>query len=213
MSGVDEFRRILEPGEGVGFTIQSGWGLRLFQVERQQVADLVSFSSEDPDDRLSMYMSRAINGTWNLTVPHVLVSTDGNDLWTIVHDTVRENYSGGGYCNRFVNARRSDRGDAPNCEDNLVAALAPYRLGRRSFDADTCLNVFMSVEYRDDRSWVIAEPRCEEGDEILLRAERDQIVGISNCPQVLNAANAFSLKRLGLEVLPPTKEEAWAHQK
>lgn len=195
-----ELDRVLEPGEGIGFTVETGWRIRLHQVARRQVADLVSFSTDDHDDRLGMYMSRAINYTWNLTEGHVLVSTDANDLWRITRDTGGENYSGGGYCNSRVNERRSGRGDAPNCEDNLIDALAPYGIGRRGFDADTCLNIFMRVEYRDGFEWAIAPPTVEKGDEIVLEALRPQIVGLSNCPQILNAANDFSLKPLGLEV-------------
>ena len=196
-----ETRRILQPGEAVAFEVEAGWRVRLYQVEHQQVADLVSFRRDDPDDRLSMYMSRAVNLTWKLTASHVLVSTDGRDLWTIEHDTVGENYSGGGYCNPFVNQRRYGKGELPTCETNLVEALAPYGLGRRSFDADTCLNAFMRVDYEPDGSWVIAEPTCHKGDEIVFGAEVPQVVGLSNCPQVLNAANAFRLKPLGLEIL------------
>ena len=194
--------RILEPGEGVSFRVEAGSSVRLHQVDGEQVADLVSFAADDPNDRLSMYMSRAINHTWQLTTPHVLVSTDGNDLWMIEEDTVGENYSGGGYCNSYVNERRSARGKDPNCETNLERVLADHGLTRRSFDADTCFNIFMRVEYPEDGSWIIAPPSCQIGDYIVLRALRDQIVGLSNCPQVLNAANNFRLKRLGLEVRP-----------
>ena len=198
----DEIHRTLQPGEAIGFTVEAGWHLRLSQVEGGQVADLVSFASDDPDDRLGMYMSRAVNRTWKLTAPHVLVSTDGRDLWTIVEDTLGDNYSGGGFCNPWVNERRSGRGDAANCEDNLVSAVAPFGLARRSFDADTCLNIFMGVEYPTDGSWVIVEPRCGPDDFIVLRAERAQIVALSNCPQLLNAANGYRLKSLRLDVEP-----------
>ena len=192
--------QVLNQGEAVAFEVPAGALLRISQVEGMQVADLVSFVKNTARERLSMYMSRAINNTWKLTKHHNLVSTDGRDLWVIVDDTVGENYSGGGYCNSFVNERRYGRGDAPNCEDNLVNALAPFGYTRDSFDADTCLNVFMSVEYRPDTRWVIIEPNCHSDDHLDLRSTADQIVGLSNCPQVLNPANGFSLKRLRVEV-------------
>ncbi len=201
MNVVDE--QILEPGGATAFTVETGDRVELFQVEGMQVADLVSFDADDPDDRLGMYMSRAINHTWLLTEGHVLVSTDGHDLWYVEEDTVGDNYSGGGYCNPYVNARRSNRPDDPTCEGNLVRVLEPYGLTRRSFDADTCLNVFMRVAYEPDGSWNIEEPRCGPDDRIRLRAERRQIVGISNCPQLLNPVNAFELKSLGVRVLRP----------
>lgn len=195
--------RILEPGDAVALTVDVGERLELCQVEGRQVADLVSFNIDDPDDRLGMYMSRAINHTWLLREGHVLVSTDGHDLWFIEEDTVGENYSGGGYCNPYVNERRSGRGDAPTCEQNFVRILADYDLTRRSFDADTCFNVFMRVDYGPDGAWEIREPSCDADDRVRLRAEMPQIVGISNCPQLLNPVNAFQLKPLRLRVLTP----------
>lgn len=185
----------------MAFTVSAGERLEIHQVEGRQVADLVSFTLDNPDDRLGMYMSRAINHTWLLREGHTLVSTDGHDLWLIEEDTVGENYSGGGYCNPYVNERRSGRGDAPTCEDNFIRVLADQGLGRRSFDADTCFNIFMRVDYEADGAWEIREPSCGPDDRIRLRAEMPQIVGVSNCPQLLNPVNGFALKRLRVRVL------------
>lgn len=196
-----QLNRTLEPGTAVALPVKAGWRVRISQVEGMQVADLVSITQDDRRERLSMYMSRAINHTWKLTAPHVLVGTDGRDMWTVEEDTVGENYSGGGYCNPYVNQRRYGRPDAPTCQDNLADAVSAIGLGRDSFDYDTCFNVFMRVDYNPDGAWVIAEPHCHPGDHIVLRSELDQFMALSNCPQVLNPANAHTLKRLGLEVL------------
>lgn len=193
--------QILGPGEAIALTVEAADRLEIFQVAGMQVADLISFNADDPNDRLGMYMSRAINHTWKLKEGNVLVSTDGHDLWFIEEDSVGENYSGGGYCNPYVNDRRSGRPDVPTCEENFLRVLEAQGLSRHSFDADTCLNVFMRVDYEPDGTWEIREPNCGPNDRVRLRAERRQLVAISNCPQLLNPVNAFELKPLGLRIL------------
>lgn len=192
---------ILEPGKGLARNIDTDQRLKILQVEGQQVADLISFNAEDTGERLSMYMSRVVNHAWKLTKNHVLLSTEARDMWLLEEDTVGQNYTGGGYCNRFVNDRRYERPDAPTCEDNFVAALSGYNLTRRSFDGDNCLNIFLKVDYRSDGSMVIQEPDARPDDYITLRSLMRQLVAISNCPQVLNPVNAYSLKPLRIQIL------------
>jgi uncharacterized protein YcgI (DUF1989 family) len=194
------FGRTLEPGEGIAFAVRTGWQVRLAQVEGRQVADLVSFPLDDLGERLSMYASRRRNGAWKLTAPHVLCSAADRPLWTIEADTVAENYCGGGYCNPRANQVRYGEAGANTCEHNLARALAPHGFDRRGFDPDVCFNIFMRVDYDEDGSWAIRESVTDPGDHIVLRAECDQLVGLSNCPQVLSPVNSFSLKRLRLDV-------------
>lgn len=194
---------VLPPGGGLAFAVVPGTLVELHQVEGEQVADLVSFDRADPDNRLSMFTSRVLNRTWLLTTGHVLHSTDGDPLWTVVTDTVGENYSGGGYCNPGLNRQRFDSGRAPNCEATFTRVLEPWGLTRRSFDGDTCFNPFMNVAYEADGSFLIQEPSCRVGDRIVLRAERDQIVAVSNCPQSQGPANPNGPRSMGLRVVPP----------
>jgi uncharacterized protein len=191
---------LLPPGGFLGLAIERGQLLRLIDVEGGQVADLFSFRADDPRERLSMYFSRAVNLTWKLTRGHDLVSTGGNPMWTIEADSLADNYSGGGFCNPRVNFARYGVRDAPTCEANAIAALAPFGLDAASFDADTAFNVFMNVAYDPDGRWEIRDPRGQAGDAIDLRATMDQIVAISNCPQLLNRCNGGRLKPLRVQV-------------
>lgn len=194
---------VLPPGGGLAFAVRAGAAVELHQVEGQQVADLISFDRMDPDNRLSMFTSRMLNRTWLLTTGHVLHSTDGDELWTVEVDTVGENYSGGGYCNPGLNRQRFGAADAPTCEANFTRDLEPWGLGRRSFDGDTCFNPYMNVAYEPDGSFLVREPSCRAGDRIVLRAERDQLVAVSNCPQSRGPANPAGPRPLGLRVVPP----------
>lgn len=202
MTVTEERDVVLDPGGGLAFVVGVGATVELHQVEGRQVADLLSFDREDPDNRLSMFTSRLLNGTWLLTTGHVLRSTDGDELWDVVTDTVGENYSGGGYCNPGLNRQRFDAADAPTCEATFTRVLAPWGLTRRSFDGDTCFNPFMNVAYEPDGRFLIREPGCRAGDRIVLRARRDQLVAVSNCPQSRGPANPDGPRPLGLRVTP-----------
>ena len=194
--------RIMAPGETIAFEIAAGSYLRLAQVEGSQVADLVSFVRSETSERLSMFHSRSTNGSWRLTTGHQLTSTRNRPMWTVVEDTVRENYTGGGYCNPRVNLQRYGVPGDATCEGNLVAALTRWGIDRHGFDPDVCFNVFMNVGYDPDGTWVIRGTPAGPGDFILMRAECDQVVGLSNCPQLLSAVNDHDLKRLELLIDP-----------
>ncbi len=193
-------RLVLPPAGHAALRLGTGDLLRIIDVEGQQVCDLVSLSAEDPSERLGMYPSRAVARSWRLTRGHVLYSNRARPMWRIEDDTVGENYCGGGFCNRPINEARYAVADAPTCQDNLVTALAPYGLGTKDIDFDACFNIFMTVVYEPDGRWEIREPKSRAGDHVDLRALMDQIVAVSNCPQLLNPVNAGRLKPLALEV-------------
>jgi uncharacterized protein YcgI (DUF1989 family) len=69
-----------------------------------------------------------------------------------------------------------------------------------SFGSDTVFNVFMNVAYDADGTWEIRTPKGRAGDYIDLRAVTDQLVAISNCPQLLNDVNGGRLKPLRFEL-------------
>ena len=192
---------ILPPGGRLGLVVTTGQRVRLTDIEGGQVPDFFSFEMSDPRERLSMYFSRAVNLTWKLTRGHTLFSTEARPMWAIEDDTLGDNYSGGGYCNRRINLVRYGIPDTPSCEDNVVAALEPWGLDRWSFDPDTVFNIFMNVAYDPDGRWEIRDPKGRPGDYIELRALMDQIVAISNCPQVLNRCNGGRLKPLRFQLL------------
>lgn len=193
---------ILAPGQTVAFEIAVGAYLRLAQVEGAQVADLLSFARDDLTERLSMFYSRSANASWRLTTGHTLMSTRNRPMWTVVADTLGENYTGGGYCNPRVNLRRYGVAGDATCEGNLVAALSRWGIDRHGFDPDTCFNVFMNVAYDPSGRWEIRQTPAGPDDFIVLRAECDQLVGLSNCPQLLSAVNDHGLKRLALTITP-----------
>ena len=195
----------LRPAGYMSFEVEAGARVCLAQPEGEQVADLISFSRDDPRELLSMHSSRAVNLSWKLTAPHVLYSNRTRPMWVIEDDLTGENYCGGGYCSEHLNvARYGDEGaGAPNCQSNLEAAIRGWGMDRWNFNIDACFNVFMTVAYDANGTWEIRPPKGRPGDYMTLRALIPQIVAISNCPILFNACNNFRLKPLTLELLGP----------
>lgn len=193
-------RTVVPPGGHFAALVRAGDRVRIVDLEGQQVTDLVSVSAADRRERLGMYPSRAVNRTWRLTKGHTLYSDRARPMWLIEEDTVGENYSGGGFCNAAINAVRYGIPQTPNCLDNLDAALRAHGLSAADIDFDACLNVFMTVRYEPDGRWEIDVPKSRAGDHIQLRSLMDQVVAISNCPQLLNPVNAGRLKPVAVEV-------------
>lgn len=191
---------VLPPGGYLGLEVATGQRVRLTGLEGGQVPDFFSFNLADPRERLSMFYSRAVNLTWKLTRGHTLYSTGANPMWVIEADTLGDNYSGGGYCSEQINFVRYGVRGSPSCQANTVAALAPWGLDAHGFNPDTVFNIFMNVAYDPDGRWEIRDPRGRPGDSIDLRATMDQIVAISNCPQLLNRCNGGRLKPLRFQL-------------
>jgi len=208
---MDRPTAVLEPGKpvtlppagNISFEIEAGQKLKLTQPEGEQVADLISFNRDDVRELLSMLSSRAVNLSWKFTAPHVLYSNCTRPMWQIEEDLTGENYCGGGYCSEHMNiVRYGERArGAPNCQNNLEAAIRGYSMNRWNFNVDACFNIFMTVAYEANGVWEIRPPKGKPGDYMVMRALMPQIVAISNCPILFNACNNFKLKPLTLEIL------------
>src|SRR6185437_3866303 len=95
-------RTTIEPGGHIAFEIESGQRLTIVQPLGEQVADLISFTRDDPRERLSMLASRATQLSYKLTKGHKLYSSRTREMWDIEEDLTGENYCGGGYCSRHL---------------------------------------------------------------------------------------------------------------
>ena len=91
------------------------------------------------------------------------------------------------------------QGDHPSCFGNLVANLAPFGIGPDQIP--TTLNLFMNVEVADSGELTIGPPRSKPGDAIVLRAERNLIVGLTACSA--EKSNNGSFKPIDYQILPP----------
>ena len=191
----------IPPQSGVAFRIYAGQGLRVVDPEGEQVSDLVSFAAADPREWLSSGRSIDYANTIYLTTGHVLYSNRSRPMFTIETDTVgRHDFLLTPCSPETFTIIYGHRGEHPSCFENLQRNLADYAVAPDTIP--TTFNIFMNVEVRPDGVLEIKPPRSRAGDQVVLRAEMDMVVGLTACSAELS--NNYSFKPIDYEVLPPS---------
>ena len=169
--------------------IPKGQHLRIIDLKGLQAVDFLCYDATNPTERYCAADTMKISGKIFLEAGTVLYSNLTNPLFSIVKDTCGRHDTIGGCCSLESNRIRYDVERQPNCRDNFLAALSPYGLGRKDIVAN--INFFMYVPVEADGTMAIVEGLSNPGDYVDLRAERDVLAVLSNCPQINNPATGF----------------------
>ena len=115
-------------------------------------------------------------------------------LLTIVADTCGRHDTLGGACSRESNTMRyaHEKEYMHACRDSFICGVHAWRpdLGKR--DIAPNINFFMNVPVTPDGRLTFADGVSAPGYYVELRAERDVMCIISNCPQLNNPCNAYN---------------------
>jgi len=178
---------IIAAGKPWSAVIRQGQVLRIVDLEGQQGVDFLCYAAADPAERYHAANTLKRAATLRLTTGHTLYSDIARPLMTIVDDSCGFHDTIGGCCSAPSNELLYGVADCPGCRENFLAELAKHGLGRRDIVAN--LNFFCNVPVATanalDRLTFVGAP-SRPGDHIDLRAERDVLAVISNCPQVNN---------------------------
>jgi hypothetical protein len=139
-----------------------------------------------------------------LSTGSVLRSNEGHALLTIVADTCGRHDTLGGACSAESNQVRYalDKKHMHNCRDSFLLALARYGHGMGKRDLPNNINFFMNVPVTPAGELTFADGVSGPGRYVEMRAERDVLVLISNCPQLNNPCNAYNPTPVRLLVWP-----------
>lgn len=198
---------ILLPARGYmsARVLHKGQVIRIIDVDGQQVPDVMLWDANNLKEPSSCMYTMLLNGKWKIGKGDTIFSKFCSKLATIVEDTspgVHHFY--GGFCSAEANCMRFGIEGTPNCRDNLISAMGKYGLTRYDLELDGCMSLFMNTVLRPDGSLSIEEPVDKAGDYIELRAEREIVVAISNCPQERGACNAYNLTPLKVVIYNPS---------
>jgi hypothetical protein len=172
-------RRRVEARTGTALVLERGQRLTVVDLEGEQVADLVAYAREDPDEHLSNGRTFDHGGSLHMTTGSVLYSSRSRPMLTIVADTVgRHDFLFAPCSVDMFRAQYGVEGEQPNCLDNLRDALR-----RQGIEAPipTPLNVFMNAPVQPDGRVDVLPPLSRAGDHVTLRAEADLVVAVSAC--------------------------------
>jgi uncharacterized protein len=173
-----------------GHVVHQGEILRLVDLHGQQAVDFLCFDATNPADRYSATNTIKVRGNIYIGNGTVLYSDSGAALFTIVADTIGRHDTIYGCCSEANNFLRYGVRDTPSCYANFREILAQFGLDERSIVGN--LNFFMSVPVLADGSAGVADGVSPAGSYVELRAERDVLAVLSNCPQMHNPCNGYN---------------------
>lgn len=183
--------------------VRAGDVLTIVDVGGNQSADFLVYAADDTDERYSAADTIAWQRNVYVRTGTVLRSNLGLPLMTVVGNEVDRQDTIGGACSKESNTLRYGHHTLyqHGCRENFLAEAARYGLGAR--DLVSNLNWFMNVPVEEDGSLGIVDGMSAPGKRVALRAERDVLVIVSNCPQMNNPCNDFSCTPLRMVVTRP----------
>ena len=180
---------VVEPGP-YAKKLAKGEHLRIIDLDGQQAVDFLCYDAANPENRYNAANTLKLNRSIYVGKGFKLYSDWGEVLMTLVEDTVGSHDTIGGCCSTEVNEKRYGIKGTASCRTNFTKALAAHGMTPRDIPAN--INFFMYVPVRPDGSTEIEEGRSEPGDYVDLRAEKDVLVVISNCPQLYNPCSGWN---------------------
>lgn len=188
------YRQVVLAGDHWSHVIKRGQTFRIVDLEGNQAADTLFYDAANPENRYSASDTIRHQGALYLTTGTKLMSTEGDMLLTIVADTCGRHDTLGGACSRESNTMRyaHEKEFMHACRDSFIrgAQECGCALGKRDI---TCnINFFMNVPVTPDGRLTFEDGVSGPNRYVELRAERDVIALISNCPQLNNPCNAYN---------------------
>lgn len=190
--------QIIPPRSGAAFELTRGQTLTVIDPEGEQVSDLVAFAREDLDEAISSGRSLDYASRIFLTTGDPLYSNRSNVMLQIVEDTVGRHDFLLTPCSAdtfriIYGHEHPHRG----CHGNLVAALAPWKIGPDRIPI--AFNVFMHVDVNGATGELkVLPPKSKAGDRIVFRAEMDLVVGLTACSA--EQSNNYAFKPIHYEI-------------
>jgi len=172
--------------------VRAGEYLTIVDLHGNQAVDSLIYDAHDTSIRYSAPNTIAGQANVFLTEGSVLRANTGVPLMTLVHDEVGRHDTVGGACSKESNSLRYGQHTVHQhaCVENFLLEGAKYGLNKR--DLVSNINFYMNVPVEPNGMLGIVDGISAPGLSLTLRAERDVIVLVSNCPQINNPCNGFN---------------------
>ena len=183
---------VVEAGDGYVGTIPAGGSLRIVDLAGNQAADTLFYDAVDLDNRYSAIDTIREQGSAYLTTGSALLSVDLDVLATITADTVGRHDTLGGACSQESNVIRYGMHTRHQhaCRETFIRWGAPVGITPRHLTHN--INFFMNVPVTSSGGLTFEDGLSAPGKYVEVRAERELVVLISNCPQLNNPCNGWN---------------------
>lgn len=187
------------------WTLRAGEQLQIIDLDGNQAVDFLAYDAADTSRAYSAQATlqgQAMGETASvfLTTGSVLRDNEHGALLTVVADEVGRHDTLGGACSKESNTLRYGHHTWGQhaCAENFLRELSRHGMGKR--DHVPNVNWFMNVPVDPDGALGIVDGISAPGLSLTLRAEKDTLVLVSNCPQVNNPCNGFDPSRAEMVV-------------
>jgi uncharacterized protein len=195
-----------ELADGVGWThvLETGETLRIVDLWGNQAVDTLFFDAGDYANRYSAVDTLREQGSAYLTLGSRLLALDCQPLVTIVGDTCGRHDTLGGACSQESNVVRygEHTRHMHACRNTFLTQAVGWGRGLEKRDLSANVNFFMNVPLTPGGGLEFADGISAPGKYVELRADRDTLVLISNCPQLNNPCNGYDPTPVRLLVWP-----------
>lgn len=181
----------IPPRSGAAFTLDRGQRLTVIDPRGEQVSDLLAFARSDTDEVISSgrtldYLSRIF-----LTVPDPIYSNRSNIMLRIVEDSVgRHDFLLTPCSKDTFRIIYGDEQPHRGCFGNLAEALEPFGIAPDRIPV--AFNLFMNVPVDGVTGELkVLPPLSKAGDQIVLEAEMDLIIGLTACSALQSNNGSF----------------------
>jgi urea carboxylase-associated protein 2 len=164
-----------------------GARLRLVDLRGDGCVSMLVFNAERPIERLNVADTMKVQWNAYLKAGGLLLSDMGRPLMSILADDAGTHDT---FCGPWHEHTPRAYGDCgawgrhPNTRGRLLLGAAKFGLGRK--DVHPCINWFKGVHIAPDGTTILEAGPFPPGRSLLLRAEMNIIVVLTNCPHVLD---------------------------
>jgi len=182
------------------WVLRAGQELQVIDLDGNQAVDFLAYDAHDTARAYSVQATLQDQDSVFLTTGSVLRDNEHEPLLTVVADEVGRHDTLGGACSKESNTLRYGHHTWSQhaCVENFLVELSRHGMGKR--DHVSNVNWFMNVPVDPDGALGIVDGISAPGLSLRLRAEKDTLVLVSNCPQVNNPCNGFDPSRAEMVV-------------
>lgn len=180
--------------------VPAGHTLTMADLHGNQAVDTLFYGAHDHTVRYSAQQTILGQGSIFLGAGTVIRDQESRPMMTIVDDEVGHHDTLGGACSQESNTLRYGHHTKHQhaCVENFLIEGSRHGLGKRDLVGN--VNFYMYVPVDPDGTLGIVDGLSAPGKKVVLRAEIDTLVLISNCPQINNPCNGFDPTAVELEV-------------
>lgn len=193
--GIELSRERVAPRRPWSATLTAGQILTVIDVDGNQAIDFLAYDAHETARAYCAQSTLQGQDSVFLTTGSVLRDNEYEALMTIVADEVGRHDTLGGACSKESNTLRYGHHTLAQhaCVENFMRELSRYGMGKRDHVAN--INWYMNVPVDPDGALGIVDGVSAPGLSLSLRADKDVLVVVSNCPQINNPCNGFDPSR------------------